>query len=435
MNRFVPANAVTALRAAFAALGIACMLAAPAAAQYSGTDINDDLTAAARQALSQDALQSHQGGGGGGGPEVDLRIVFPSQQTGLSNIEMTMLEPRDAGAHQCEAIAVKSGGNVISASFIPKKDVRPGHVYDVVVSDSMGDEFAVGRIRVGAGSPQAYRIDAPLLTPGSPRYTPPPISASGASDASASTDQAPPAQGQTADRHAFERAVLAQAAPAPLLGLKGATVTPQLLALAGSTSSSFHGIVVSQVNKGSLAEEAGIRSGDVIVTADGKPCPSIQQLVAVTQDENGPAKAIDIALVRDEQNGPKVIHTKVPSERLVVLVGTLDKESAPIPTLQMRGDTITPALLAIGDSRHKSLRGVVVFKVDDGGLAQRAGLDSGDIIVAVDGQPCATVRQLLAMTRQYGAHGQPINLTVERHDAKGNLHTRHLELALTPTPK
>jgi len=34
----------------------------------------------------------------------------------------------------------------------------------------MGDKYAVGRIRVGAGSPRAYRINAPLLTPSSPTY-------------------------------------------------------------------------------------------------------------------------------------------------------------------------------------------------------------------------------------------------------------------------
>ncbi|HVA36556.1 MAG TPA: PDZ domain-containing protein, partial [Candidatus Dormibacteraeota bacterium] len=418
------------LRAALAALGLACMLAAPAAAQY--VNVNDDLSAMARRSLSQDALQSHNGAGGGGnGPEVDLQIVFPTAQTGISNIMVTMLEPLDAGAHECEAIAVKNGTNVISASFIPKKDVRPGHVYDVVVSDSMGDKYAVGRIRVGAGSPQAYRINAPLLTPSSPTYAPPKISAY----SPAPSAQAQPAQAQTTATDPFARAVFSQAVPAPLLGLRGTTVTPQLLALAGAKSRSFRGVVVSDVENGGLAARAGLRPGDVIYAAGGRPCASMQQLIAVTQDPRGPAQAIDLTFLRSQGNGrTAVLHAKVPSARMVSLAEALLSASVPVPSLGMRGVTVTPSLLALAGAQTRSFQGVGVFDVARGSLAQRAGLGGGDFVVAVDGRRCATVQQLIALTGQLGGQGQPVDLTVVRHNPAGGLQARHVEIAFAPAP-
>lgn len=334
------------LRVALLACGIVWTMVAPVAAQYYGSDINDDLTAAARQALSQSASQSHHAGAPGQGPEVDLRIVFPSEQTGLDNIEMTMLEPRDAGAHQCESIAVKSGGNVISASFIPKKDARPGHVYDVVVSDSMGDLYAVGRIRVGTASQQSYTIQAPLLMPNSPRYTPPSV---------LPPNPAPAPPARTSSLAPFAQAIQSQAVRAPMLGLRGTTVTPQLLALAGAKTRSFRGVIVAGVDHGSLAERAGLRGGDVIFAVDGRPCASIQQLVAITQDRQGPAKAIDITFLRSNgHDSATVLHAKVPSARLLSAAQALQAAAKPVPQLGLQAVTVTPDLLAIAGAHTQS---------------------------------------------------------------------------------
>ncbi|MDE2571938.1 MAG: PDZ domain-containing protein [bacterium] len=409
-------------RAALAASAIAWMLAAPAAAQY--VHVNDDLTAMERRALSQDALQSHRSGATGSGPEVDLRIVFPSEQTGLDNITMAMLEPRETGAHKCEAIAVKNGANVLSVSFVPKKDVRPGHTYDVVVSDSMGDLFAVGRIRVGSGSPQSYTIDAPLLTPNSPRYTAPSITTS---------DLAPAPPAQT-DRWApLARAIQAQAIQAPVLGLRGTTVTPQLLALAGAKTP-FKGVIVADVEHGGLAERYGIHAGDVIVKAGGHLCGSIQQFTAVIQDQRGPARMIDVVLVRNENDGRNAVHhAKVPSARLVATARALQAAAVPVPALGLRGVTMTPALLALGGAKTPTFRGVGVFDIDEGSPAQRAGIGVGDFITAVNGLPCASVEQLIASTQRQG-QGQPIDLTLQRHDPTGELKTRHVTIALAAQP-
>jgi hypothetical protein len=126
-------------------------------------------------ALSRDALRSHgsQDAPGALGPDATLNIMFPPGQTGLDNIEMVMLVPETAGAHDCQALAQTRASNRLYSLFIPKKGLRAGHAYTVVVSDAMGDQFEVGHIKLSGAAAQHITINAPMLTPGSPHYVRP----------------------------------------------------------------------------------------------------------------------------------------------------------------------------------------------------------------------------------------------------------------------
>jgi len=66
--------------------------------------------------------------------------------------------------------------------------------------------------------------------------------------------------------------------------------------------------------------------------------------------------------------------------------------------------------------------GVYIIRVFDGGPAQEAGLEAGDVVVAVDGQDVTeqTLRESLLLIR--GPSGTDVTLTVIRHDDQsGNL--------------
>jgi len=72
-------------------------------------------------------------------------------------------------------------------------------------------------------------------------------------------------------------------------------------------------------------------------------------------------------------------------------------------------------------------RGVIIVKVEDGGSAQRAGLEPQDVVTAVDSEPIgnnATFRELLWL----GGPGQIINLWVEKSRQRGHVQNIRVQL-------
>jgi S1-C subfamily serine protease len=49
---------------------------------------------------------------------------------------------------------------------------------------------------------------------------------------------------------------------------------------------STHGVVVTEVEAGSLAEEAGLQAGVVVMSIDGKPVANVDDFQAATSDEH-----------------------------------------------------------------------------------------------------------------------------------------------------
>jgi serine protease Do len=156
-------------------------------------------------------------------------------------------------------------------------------------------------------------------------------------------------------------------------------------------SSSTKGALVAQVNKGSPADKAGIKAGDVIVRFDGKDVqntPDLRKRVAAT----APGQEVDVELLRD---GKK--------ETLHVEIGKLESESnAQGESSSSSGDgtdrfgfgvqTLTPDLAKeLGVEAEK---GVVVTEVRPGGAASFAGLQPGDVIVEAEHHPVASADEL-----------------------------------------
>ncbi len=284
----------------------------------SHSAINTDIQDMGRRALSKAALQSHDGSSapGANGPEVTLHIMFPSQQTGLSNIEMVMLVPEQRGAHGCQALAQEKSRTELYSLFIPKKDVRAGRLYDVVLSDAMGDQFIVGRISVSDAPAQDFTLNAPQLTPGSLHYQGP---ASARGFAVAYPGGAPgrvtgprggaagpaPAPGQAwlRAKEEFRR----EAARQPwVMGMKVLTITPYMLAAIGHPNVHVRGVIVYTVIPGSPAQLAGVRKGDLIAEVGGQRCVSAAQFVQYARAARGP-----LDLVMYSQLHHAIVHMRV----------------------------------------------------------------------------------------------------------------------------
>lgn len=140
------------------------------------------------------------------------------------------------------------------------------------------------------------------------------------------------------------------------------------------------GILIAQVGKGSPAEKAGLKQGDVIIGYQGKPVNDIgdfRNRVSLT----APGTRERLTILRDGK----------PRE-VTVVVGELSQEplavETPTPTSNVLGlavQTLTPDLAK--QFNVKAGEGVVVTLVERDSPAARVGVTTGDIIVEVNRKP------------------------------------------------
>ena len=90
------------------------------------------------------------------------------------------------------------------------------------------------------------------------------------------------------------------------LGVEAIQLTPSLRAHFGAPEDA--GILVSKVVEGSPADDSGIRVGDVVYNADGRPVTSLEKLSQIVM-EAGVENDIDVVLARDGARivvGPRI---------------------------------------------------------------------------------------------------------------------------------
>ena len=141
------------------------------------------------------------------------------------------------------------------------------------------------------------------------------------------------------------------------------------------------GLLIDEVTPGSAAEAAGIRSGDVILTAAGSPLRYPRDLSAVL-----------MALSRGEQ-----LHLEVATGAQVRPLSV--ELGRPDATAPLRGRLAQDALSTRDRRRDgaglrfasvESGEGVLINEVADGSLAADYGVRRGDLLLAVDGRPVAS---------------------------------------------
>jgi serine protease Do len=156
------------------------------------------------------------------------------------------------------------------------------------------------------------------------------------------------------------------------------------------------GALVSSVDSDGPAAKAGIAVGDVILAFNGQPIARSSQLPPL------------VANVKPGTPAQLEIWRKGEKKTLAVKVGVMSTETV------AQADT--------SSSSHGRL-GVAVSTLVDGrlrvdnvsGAAARAGIQPGDIIIAVNGTRVKSIAQLRA---QIGKAGKTIALLVQRNDAK-----------------
>ncbi|MGX0876702.1 serine protease DegQ [Roseovarius sp. MBR-154] len=166
------------------------------------------------------------------------------------------------------------------------------------------------------------------------------------------------------------------------LGVMIQDLTPDLSEALGVDAET--GAIVSSVEPGTPADDAGLAAGDVIVAVDGEGVDGsadLRQRIGLRR----PGDEVEIAYVRD-------------GERLVTQVALADG-GGPRLAERDRGesDALAGVRLSPLDRNHPAwgaAEGVVVSEIAPGSRAAQAGLEAGDVITAVNRQRVGSIRDI-----------------------------------------
>lgn len=186
-------------------------------------------------------------------------------------------------------------------------------------------------------------------------------------------------------------------------------VTPDL-ATAFHLTGAVRGALVAQVNSGSPAEKAGLKSGDIILDLNGAPVTDSRDL-SLKISTMSPGNVVRLKVVRDgKEQDVSVTLAELPAKA----PATPAKPSPGGGTglrLGISIETLTPAL-AQQEGLPAQTKGALITAVEPGSAAEAAGLRHGDVVLQVNHKPVAAADQLRSAVRQNG--NQPVLLMIDR---------------------
>jgi serine protease Do len=167
-----------------------------------------------------------------------------------------------------------------------------------------------------------------------------------------------------------------------------------------------HGALVSSVDASGPAAKAGLKPGDVILSVNGQTVDDSSALPSLIAGMKPGTKA-DIQVWRDKS-----------TRSLTATIGTLGdakvaSNDAPQSQMQGRLGVAVRPLTPEEKSNNSLDHGLLVQQA--GGAAENAGVQPGDVILAVNGRPVTSADQLKQMISHAG---NSIALLIQRDDAQ-----------------
>src|SRR6266851_5344806 len=194
------------------------------------------------------------------------------------------------------------------------------------------------------------------------------------------------------------------------LGLRTQNITPTLAAGLGLTRS--WGVIISDIAAGGAAEAAGLQVDDIVLAIDGRPILGLPDFMTALYLH--PAdQVLRVDVLRGVNPRSFNVSVKVYHENIDELADIPDLQKTLVRKLNIFVTDLDGSLLP----STRSDSGVVVVAQTGGPTAMDTGLQTGDIIRAIDRTPLQSILQLQAMVRNLKS-GDPVVLQVER---KGKL--------------
>jgi len=171
-----------------------------------------------------------------------------------------------------------------------------------------------------------------------------------------------------------------------------------------------HGILVDYVYPGSPADEAGLRTGDVIVRYNGKDVRD-DRAFRLMVGNTAVGKEVPVVVVR----GGKEVSVDVEiGERPDGEIVASTEEPRGDTWLGLRVDDATKGEYRRRYSVEKDQEGVVVLEVADGSPADEAGIREGDVITEVYSHEVGGLEDYVAISKKLKDRKEPIAFLVVR---------------------
>jgi serine protease Do len=190
------------------------------------------------------------------------------------------------------------------------------------------------------------------------------------------------------------------------LGVVIQSITPDLAKSFGLKGEA--GALVSEVVKGSPAEKAGLKNGDIITEFDGRKIREMNELprlVAVTPV----GRKVKVTIIRSGKTLHKTVVIETMKEGAGEGQSAVGKEK-----LGVTVGALTPELAA--KMGIKETKGAVVTEVNPGSVAEDSGIAAGDVVKEIDGVEIVTVADFEKAVSTY-KKGSVMRLLLKRGDA------------------
>jgi len=195
-----------------------------------------------------------------------------------------------------------------------------------------------------------------------------------------------------------------------MLGVGVQSMTSDLAA--GLGIKGVRGVVINSVVSGGPADRAGLKTGDVITAINGVP---VNDSNALRNTIASTAPGTDLTLTVLRNGSEHQIHAKLGELTADNARGSSGSSGGGSSDSGRLGLSLTPLTPEIASQLgiRRGAQGVVVDSVDPNGAAARAGIEEGDVLQQINGQPVRNAEDARSALAKSG--DRPPVLLINRH--------------------